>query len=240
MIKNNFKFTSLKNSKLSQILNSINEESVKYSFKDIILKKKIINNFFFKYYSEMIKNREQANSVIKDLIGLISSWRQIRGYPSDGSTTHTNAKTSRKNKLLLSYRLNQFFKIFGNKKRNIYPTLIKAEYNNRLWYTNWFSEWIQAHKFAIKMLNIPNKMGGFNPALLATNQTNGYIRVGKASKIGKAKKITKAFTIGVPVFFTRFIYYERLPKNFLYRLTLKDEVNKKMGKRIKKKNKCYN
>jgi len=86
------------------------------------------------------------------------------------------------------------------------------------------------------MLETKGQKNSFNPALLASNQTNGYIRVGKAAKIGKAKKITKAFTIGVPVFFTRFIYYDKIPSFFPYRLVLKDEVNKKMGKkRVKKK-----
>jgi len=40
--------------------------------------------------------------------------------------------TSKKNKLLLNFRVQQYFKMFGQKSRNIYPTLVKAEYNNRL------------------------------------------------------------------------------------------------------------
>lgn len=43
---------------------------------------------------------------------------------------------SKKNKILFNYRLDQFKLLFGKKKRNIYPTLLKAEYNNRLWFTN--------------------------------------------------------------------------------------------------------
>ena len=39
-----------------------------------------------------------------------------------------------------------------------------------------------------------NKIGIFNPVLLAGNQTNGYVRVGKAAKIGKAKKLVKLYT----------------------------------------------
>jgi hypothetical protein len=86
------------------------------------------------------------------------------------------------------------------------------------------------------MLKNEKKQNLFNPAILADNQTNGYIRTGKAAKIGKAKKLTKVFTIGVPLFFTRFIYYEKLPHTFFPRLVLKDEVNKKLGKKIRKKN----
>jgi len=46
----------------------------------------------------------------------------------------------------------------------------------------------------------------FNPVLLAGNQTNGYKRFGKASKIGKAKKLVKLYTLGVPLLFARFVY----------------------------------
>ena len=38
------------------------------------------------------------------------------------------------------------------------------------------------------MANLKGRAGNFNPVLLASNQTNGYTRVGKAAKIGKAKK----------------------------------------------------
>jgi hypothetical protein len=61
--------------------------------------------------------------------------------------------------------------------------------------------------------------------------------VGNASKIGKAKKITKQCTIGLPLFFTKYIYSDLLPAHFPYRLTIADDLRKKMGK--KKKRKCY-
>lgn len=235
LVKIYFTFTKLKNSKLNIILNSVTEKQTLLSNNLLVNNRKKIRFFFFNMFFDQIKERQVANIVLKDMIGLIITWRQIRGYPSSGSTTHTNAKTSRKNKLLMQYRLSQFFQLFGNKKRNIYPTLIKAEYNNRLWRFNWEKEWSQARRFVIRMLEAKGQKVGFNPALLASNQTNGYTRVGKAAKIGKAKKITKAFTIGVPVFFTRFIYYEKIPSFFSYRLTLRDEVNKKLGKKTKKK-----
>jgi hypothetical protein len=75
----------------------------------------------------------------------------------------------------------------------------------------------------------------FDPVSLAKGQTNGYERVGNASKIGKAKKITKQCTIGVPLFFTKYIYIELLPEVFPYRLTIADELRKKMGKKKKLK-----
>lgn len=181
-------------------------------------------------------SRPQANIIFKDMLGLVAAWRHIRGYPSTGATTHTNAKSSRKNKLLFNYRLEQFNRLFGKKRRNVYPTLIKAEYNNRLWFKLWHGEWLQASLFVERMMKLTHKHSNFNPALLAQNQTNGYTRIGKASKIGKAKKLTKVFTLGVPLFFTRFIYYEKLPQGFSKRLVLKDEVNKSLGKKLKRKN----
>jgi hypothetical protein len=66
---------------------------------------------------------------------------------------------------------------------------------------------------------------------LSKGQTNGYVRVGNASKIGKAKKITKQCTIGVPLFFTKYIYAELLPSIFPYRLQIADDIRKKMGKK---------
>ena len=84
------------------------------------------------------------------------------------------------------------------------------------------------------MANLKGRAGNFNPVLLAGNQTNGYTRVGKAAKIGKAKKLVKVFTVGVPVFFSRYIYYQHPPKGFPTKLILREEVNKKLGKKIRK------
>lgn len=158
-------------------------------------------------------------------------WRHIRGYPQGGNTTHTNANTAKKNKLLFNYRIDQFYRMFGQKKRNIYPTLVKAEYNNRLWAYNWFHEWLQAFYFSKRMALLGNKAGSFNPVLLANNQTNGYKRFGKAAKIGKAKKLVKLYTVGVPFLFARYIYLSNTPKGFP-KIILKEEVNKKLGRKF--------
>ena len=216
-----------KNSTKSITLNSFSEKITINSFKILYNRYSVLFYYLFNGIIMDKLKREQANCVYKDLLHLTVVWRHIRGYPSSGATTHTNSKSSKKNKLLLTYRLNQFKSLFGVKKRNIYPTLIKAEYTNRLWYFVWSSEWLQAASFVKKTLSNKDKKIFFNPAILADNQTNGYTRIGKASKIGKAKKLTKVFTIGVPVFFTRFIYYEKLPNDFFTKLILKEEVNKK-------------
>lgn len=84
------------------------------------------------------------------------------------------------------------------------------------------------------MVKTQTRHGGFNPVLLANGQTNGYTRVGSAAKIGKSKKLVKLFTLGVPLFFTRFIYYDKIPQGFSHKLILREEVNKKLGKKLKR------
>lgn len=178
--------------------------------------------------------------VFIDMLQLLKTWRYIKGYPANGQTTYTNAHNSKKNKVLLNFRLDQFYTLFGKKKRNIFPTLIQAEYNNRLWYNMWFFEWLQATQFVFSLVNPKKQTIPFDPVNLAKGQTNGYIRIGNAAKIGKAKKITKQCTIGVPLFFTRYIYADLLPAEFPYKLTIADDLRKKMGKKrhknVKKKN----
>ena len=164
-------------------------------------------------------------------------WRHVKGYPANGQTTYTNAKNSKKNKILLNARLDQFYNLFGKKRRNIFPTLVQAEYNNRLWFYMWPYEWHQGQKFLLELVNPTKQTIPFDPVNLARGQTNGYIRVGAASKIGKAKKITKQGTVGLPLFFTKYIYAELLPESFPYKLSIADELRKKMGKKNKKKQK---
>lgn len=181
--------------------------------------------------------QKTAHLVLLDMLQLMSMWRHIKGYPANGQTTYTNANNSKKNKTLLNFRLEQFYILFGKKKRNIFPTLIQAEYNNRLWHNIWYFEWAQGTQFVFSLVN-PNKQTiPFDPVSLAKGQTNGYTRVGNASKIGKAKKITKQCTVGVPIFFSKYIYAELLPAIFPYRLSIADDLRKKMGKK-KKKKKC--
>lgn len=180
--------------------------------------------------------QQVAYLVFLDMLQLMKMWRHIKGYPANGQTTYTNANTAKKNKVLLNFRLEQFYALFGKKKRNIFPTLIQAEYNNRLWFDIWFNEWIQATQFVFSLVNPKKQSIPLDPVSLAKGQTNGYLRIGNASKIGKAKKITKQCTIGVPMFFTRYIYAEMLPAEFPYKLTIADDLRKKMGKKKKRKN----
>ena len=204
------------------------------SYLDFIL---YYNSKSYKYCSPYyIYKRIVGLLLLKDICGLIYIWRQVRGYPSQGQSTHGNAKTARKKNLLSQYRLVQMLQLFGRKKRNIFPTLIQAEYMNRLWKNNWLEEWVEASFFVEISVVTSRGHAPFNPVLLAKGQTNGYTRVGRAAKLGKSKKITKAFTIGVPVFFSQWIYFDPLPEGFPVRLFIADETRKKMGKKQKKKN----
>ncbi len=175
-----------------------------------------------------------AYLVLLDMLQLLKMWRHIKGYPSNGQTTYTNSNNSKKNKTLMNFRLEQFYSLFGKKKRNIFPTLIQAEYNNRLWMLLWRDEWVQGAQFLMSLVNPKKQTVAFDPVSLAKGQTNGYLRVGNASKIGKSKKITKQCTIGVPPFFSKYLYAEILPVEFPFKLTIADDLRKKMGK--KKKN----
>ena len=185
-------------------------------------------------FSWDIKNIEIAQLVFLEFKNFIRTWRRIKNYPINGQSTHTNSKMVRKNKILLTFRVNQFFQLFGVKKRNIYPTLIIAEYTNKLWCEIWLIEWLQARQYVLSLIKPKAKILFFDPVNLAKNITTGYTRYGAAAKVGKKKKNINTATIGLPIFFSRFLYYENIPRGFPVKLNLTDEDRRKMGKKSKK------
>ena len=195
-------------------LYSLNEFFIKKSFQ----KKEIFYKYFF-YFNFTYTDYDftqiiTATLLVKDLINLNRIWRIVKGYSSYGQRTYSNGKMSRKNKLINTYRLNQFFQLFGHRKRNIYPTLIICEYTNKLWSLNWTSEWIESSIFMLRLVKSKVNKVPLDPVRLAKNFTNGYVRVGAASKLGKSKKITQVATIGYPIFFSRWLYYDKPPRDF--------------------------
>lgn len=88
------------------------------------------------------------------------------------------------------------------------------------------------------MAEAGNKAAAFNPALLAANQVNGFTREGNASKLGKAKRLTKVYTLGVPLMFANYIYLRFTPIGFP-RIILKDDVNKQLGKKLRRRQYRY-
>jgi hypothetical protein len=209
-----FTFGSMKNSAYINHLSSRTETSKLLSFEILLLKFSNLQFLSFAKYANIKQSREVLNCLVKDMLHLVCMWRQIRGYPQGGNTTHTNAKNCKKNKLLLTYRLRQFEQMFGSKNKDLYVTLIKAEYNNRLYFYNWIHEWQSACWFALKCAINGLKFAHFDPVLLASNRTNGYVRRGRAATMSKLKKLVKVYTIGVPLLFTRYIYWSRIPKDF--------------------------
>ena len=117
--KNIYSFTVLKHSKITIINSSYQETSHLLSFSNLIKESNYMHLYCFDIFLPLKSKREVANIVLKDLLHSVRAWRQLRGYPQGGNTTYTNAKSSRKNKLLLFYRLEQFNSLFGQKKRKL-------------------------------------------------------------------------------------------------------------------------
>jgi hypothetical protein len=88
--------------------------------------------------------------------------------------------------------------------------------------------------FSRKLIKPNTRIIPFDPVSLAKNFTNGYTRVGAASKLGKSKKITKVATVGFPIYFSKYIYAKILPREFPYTLLISDSDRKKMGVKRKK------
>lgn len=179
-----------------------------------------------------------ANSVMKDMMFYTQIWRQVKGYSSNGQRSHSNNKNNKKLKILNFFRLQQFYKLFGRKRRDIFPTLIIAEYTNRLWFFNWRSEWAEGFKFMI-FLGIKNKnVVKFDPHMLSKNMITGVKKINKKKKHNTAKKkIVMVGTIGLPVFFTRYLYLKSKEFRLPFILSIPDESRKKMGKKKKVKKK---
>ena len=108
---------------------------------------------------ELYNPHKYATAVLifKDMLFYLQIWRQIKGYSKNNQRTHSNNKTNKKRKLINTFRLQQFYRLFGRKKRDIFPTLIVAEYTNRLWYLVWYEQWVSAWVF-ICNLALKNKI----------------------------------------------------------------------------------
>lgn len=183
---------------------------------------------FYKYIT--------ANLVFKDMMFFTQTWRQVKGYSKNNQRTHSNNKTNKKKKLLNTYRLQQFYKLFGRKRRDIFPTLIIAEYTNRLWYLIWHHEWYQAWGFIVQLSQKERKVVKFDPQLLSKNIVTGVKKIKKKKKHNVAKKkILMVATIGLPVLFSMYLYNYKDKYNLPFRLNISEESRKKMGK--KKRNK---
>lgn len=174
--------------------------------------------------------------VFKDMMYYIKIWRLIRGYNSNGQRSHSNNKGTKKHKLVNTFRLQQFYRQFGRKKRDIFPTLILAEYNNRLWYIMWYLEWLEGKLFMFKLIERGKNRVKFDPQLLSKNIVTGLKKTKKKKKHNVAKKkILLVATIGLPVPFTPFLYNYNNKHKLPFTLYIPDAARRKMGKKKKKK-----
>ena len=173
--------------------------------------------------------------ILRDMMYFVKIWRQIRGYSSNGQRSHSNNKANKKNKSLLMFRTQQFYRLFGKKKRDIFSTLILAEYNNRLWYIMWHNSWIDAKIFIFKLAIKSKGKVKFDPQLLSKNITTGIKRVNKKKKHNAAKKkVLMVATVGLPVLFSLYLYNQNVDRNLPFRLVIPNESRRKMGKKKKK------
>ena len=186
---------------------------------------------YYNYYKYIV-----ANLVFKDMMFFTQIWRQIKGYSKNNQRSHSNNKNNKKKKLLNNYRLQQFYKLFGRKRRDIFPTLIIAEYTNRLWYIIWYNEWRQAWEFVVNVALKNRKSIKFDPHLLSKNIITGVKKIKKKKKHNATKKkIILVATIGLPVLFSMYLYNYKNKYELPFKIVMSDETRKKMGK--KKKNK---
>lgn len=193
-----------------------------------------------KYESIKLKTQNIILSklIIKDMLYYTKIWRQVRGYSSNGQRSHSNNKGNKKNKLINKFRLQQFYQLFGRKKRDIFPTLILAEYNNRLWFLIWRGEWYQGRYFLLT-LAIKNKHKlNFDPHLLSKNIVTGLMKKKKKKKHNTAKKkVLMVVTIGLPILFSLYLYNYQNKYKLPFMLAIPDDTRRKMGKKQKKNKK---
>lgn len=202
---------------------------------------------FFKYYL-LLKNQrlevlnfkdlQLGRIIFFDMINLYKAWRHIKGYPVRGQRTWSNGKSCTKNNSTLkSFRLQQFYKEFGTKKRTNFNVLLNAEYNNKLWQKSWVSEWHRAKTYCLRTRNRKTNTITVDIVSLSKGITTGYIRRGQASKYNKGKKALKMVTLGLPIFFSKYFFANGDLKKFPYKIVATQEEKKPQKRRKKSKKK---
>lgn len=177
-------------------------------------------------------NKERlSNILLADLLGLHMAWRHIKGYPVRGQRTHSNGNSSSStNKALLNFRVGQYNAVFGSKKKTNYPVLIVAEYLNKLWKNTWLAEWVQARLFSYRNANFKQKNIPIDITTASKNFSTGYPRTGNAARMNKEKKLPKTITVGLPVYYTKFIFSDLKANRFGFKLVILNESSKKKQK----------
>lgn len=210
---------------------------------EILFNKKIFNYSlsswfcFLSYYGAMIplsssiKSRMLANIFFLDLINSYKGWRHLRGLPSRGQRTWTNANASYKNNLVLRHlKLLQFKKILGNLSINEVTVSLNAESVNLLWKNQWEHEWREAKKkriFFLQKNSVNYKVDLFSASKCIVG---GFNKKYSKSKQQKTNSKNNSFTVGFDFGFTKGLFQD---KNKSGSLVTNLAVPKK--KKIKKK-----
>ena len=123
------------------------------------------------------------NLIFKDMMLFMQVWRQVKGFSKNNQHSHSNNKANKKKKLVNKFRLDQFYSLFGRRKRDIFPTLIIAEYMNRLWFFCWRVEWILGWFFIIRLARASrNNSVKFDPYMLSKGMITGVDKKKKKKK----------------------------------------------------------
>lgn len=70
---------------------------------------------------------------------------------------------------------------------------------------------------------------------LAKGITSGYRRRGNAAKQNKAKKQVKSATVGLPLFFSKFMYNNITTRKFPFKITVEQQQKKILKGGVRKK-----
>lgn len=117
---------SFKNTTTRRVLSSYTESTNLVIFNSYVQQHQFLLNYFFNDLMHLKEKYELISCVIQDMVHINNIWRQIRGYPKYGNTTHTNSNTAKKVKYLLNFRIQQFYKMFGQKKKKYLPNVNKS------------------------------------------------------------------------------------------------------------------
>lgn len=178
-----------------------------------------------------IKNRMLANIFFLDFINSYKGWRHLRGLPSRGQRTWTNATSSYKNNLVLRHlKLLQFKKMLGSLNINDIAVSLNAESVNLLWKNQWEHEWREAKKkriFFLQKNSINFKIDLFSASKCIVG---GFNKKYSKSKQQKTSIKNNSFTIGFDFGFTKGLFQD---KNKASNLIVNPVIQKK--KKVKKK-----
>lgn len=173
-----------------------------FNQKDIIDRKKV---FFLKFLfklipiNKMFMDQYHINIILLDLINSYRGYRHIKGLPTRGQRTWTNANTVHyNNNFLKKFKLKVAKKVYGLVPINNINISYLAEQMNALWKNQWENEWKKAKKKRLDTLKY--KKGLYRIDLKSMAEGNFNERKKK-----KKDKSQNSFTLGFDPGFTKIL-----------------------------------